>query len=143
MQAAPDGEAGLARLRAGGIDAVVLDVMMPGVDGFEVVRRLRPDNPLPIIMLTARGDDIDRIVGLDLGADDYLSRPFNPRELLARLQAILRRVAIAGRVERGGDIAELEETFDVLIREVDAPPDDARPVHSPGRHRRVDRSRLG
>ncbi|MFT6159216.1 MAG: DNA-binding response OmpR family regulator [Myxococcota bacterium] len=86
-----DGPQGIEAVRSGGIDAVVLDVMMPGMDGFEVLRQLRPISSVPLIMLTARGDDFDRIVGLELGADDYLPKPFNPRELLARLQAILRR----------------------------------------------------
>ena len=94
---AVDGEAGLTRLRSGGIDAVVLDLMMPGIDGLDVLRTLRPDNPVPVLMLTARGDDIDRIVGLELGADDYLPKPFNPRELLARLNAVLRRVRPAAQ----------------------------------------------
>jgi DNA-binding response OmpR family regulator len=71
--------------------AVLLDVMLPDLDGFEVCRRLRAASDVPVIMLTARGDDTDRIVGLELGADDYLPKPFNPRELLARLRAILRR----------------------------------------------------
>ena len=88
---AEDGDAGLAALAGGGIDFVVLDVMMPGRDGFEVVREIRRDSRVPIIMLTARGDETDRIVGLELGADDYLPKPFNPRELLARIQAVLRR----------------------------------------------------
>ncbi len=92
---ANDGEQGIQAVQAGGIDAVVLDVMMPGMDGFEVLRRLRPISTVPLIMLTARGDDFDRIVGLELGADDYLPKPFNPRELLARLQAILRRSTAA------------------------------------------------
>jgi len=87
-----DGEAGLARLARGGVDAVLLDLMLPGMDGFEICRRIRAKHDLPILMLTARGDDTDRIVGLELGADDYLPKPFNPRELLARLRAILRRV---------------------------------------------------
>ncbi len=91
VDTAPDGESGLARLRAGGVDLVVLDVMMPGMDGFEVVRELRKTSRMPVVMLTARGDDFDRIVGLELGADDYLAKPFNPRELLARIQAVLRR----------------------------------------------------
>jgi two-component system, OmpR family, phosphate regulon response regulator OmpR len=85
------GEAGLAEQARGDYDAVILDVMLPGIDGLEVCRRLRARSPVPILMLTARGDDMDRIVGLELGADDYLPKPFNPRELLARLAAILRR----------------------------------------------------
>ena len=72
-------------------DAIILDVMLPDIDGFEVCRRLRANLDVPILMLTARGEDTDRIVGLELGADDYLPKPFNPRELLARLRAILRR----------------------------------------------------
>ncbi len=91
VETAPDGEAGLARARAGGIDLVVLDVMLPGQDGFQICRELRATSRVPVLMLTARGDETDRIVGLELGADDYLSKPFNPRELLARVQAILRR----------------------------------------------------
>jgi two-component system OmpR family response regulator len=88
---APDGERGLERLRGGGIDLVILDVMMPGKDGFEVCREIRASSAVPVIMLTARGDELDRIVGLELGADDYLPKPFNPRELLARISAVLRR----------------------------------------------------
>jgi two-component system phosphate regulon response regulator OmpR len=86
-----DGESGLRALAGADYDAVILDVMLPGIDGLEVCRRLRARSPVPILMLTARGDDMDRIVGLELGADDYLPKPFNPRELLARLGAILRR----------------------------------------------------
>ena len=74
------------------VDAVVLDVMMPGMDGFETLRQLRRTSNIPVVMLTARGDQMDRIVGLELGADDYLAKPFHPRELLARLNAIFRRV---------------------------------------------------
>ncbi len=88
-----DAQGGLARLRRESFDALVLDLMLPDVDGFEVCRRVRADSDLPILMLTARGDETDRIVGLELGADDYLPKPFNPRELLARLRAILRRRA--------------------------------------------------
>ncbi|MBL8698686.1 MAG: response regulator transcription factor [Alphaproteobacteria bacterium] len=86
-----DGTQGLALATRQPVDAVVLDVMLPDLDGFEVCRRLRAVSDVPILMLTARGDDTDRIVGLELGADDYLPKPFNPRELLARLKAILRR----------------------------------------------------
>lgn len=82
---------GLARLRAGGIDAVILDVMLPEMDGFEVCRTLRRGSDVPVIMLTARGEVMDRVVGLELGADDYLPKPFEPRELVARVQTILRR----------------------------------------------------
>jgi two-component system phosphate regulon response regulator OmpR len=82
---------GIKLVQQGGFDALILDVMLPDLDGFEVCRRLRTTSNLPILMLTARGDEMDRIVGLELGADDYLPKPFNPRELLARLRAILRR----------------------------------------------------
>ncbi len=82
---------GLARLRQGGFDAVILDVMLPEMDGFEVCRTLRRDSDIPIIMLTARGEVMDRVVGLEVGADDYLPKPFEPRELVARLQTVLRR----------------------------------------------------
>ena len=85
--------AGLARLRAGGIDAVILDVMLPEMDGFEVCRTIRRDSSVPVLMLTARGEVMDRVVGLELGADDYLPKPFEPRELLARVQTVLRRAA--------------------------------------------------
>ena len=91
-------ERGLNLLARGGFDAVLLDLMLPDVDGFETCRRIRASSDVPILMLTARGDDTDRIVGLELGADDYLPKPFNPRELLARIRAVLRRrQAPAGR----------------------------------------------
>ncbi len=96
---APDGERGLERLRAGGIDLVVLDLMMPGIDGLEVCRQARGWSSVPIVMLTARGEDTDRIVGLELGADDYLAKPFNPRELVARITAVLRRAGGAADEE--------------------------------------------
>jgi two-component system response regulator CpxR len=101
------GGAGLAKALAGGADLVVLDVMLPGMDGFEILRRLREQSKVPVIMLTARGEDVDRIVGLELGADDYLPKPFNPRELAARIRAILRRYekrppAVSGRLEVNG-----------------------------------------
>ncbi len=86
-----DGEQALAESRRPGLDAMVLDIMMPRMNGIDVLRNLRKESELPVIMLTARGDDLDRIIGLELGADDYLAKPANPRELLARLRAILRR----------------------------------------------------
>jgi DNA-binding response OmpR family regulator len=87
-----DGPSGLEALAKGtAFDVVLLDVMLPGMDGFEVCRRIRASYDVPIVMLTARGDDADRIVGLELGADDYVPKPFNPRELLARVRAVLRR----------------------------------------------------
>jgi two-component system phosphate regulon response regulator OmpR len=95
--AQPDASSGLAALRRGGFDAVVLDVMLPDLDGLEVCRRMRADSAVPIVMLTARGDPADRILGLELGADDYLPKPFDPRELAARLRAVLRRGRHAGR----------------------------------------------
>jgi two-component system response regulator CpxR len=92
VDAAHTGPKGLDAAARGGYDLVVLDVMLPGMDGFEILRRLRPHSRVPVLMLTARGEDIDRIVGLELGADDYLAKPFNPRELLARIRAIMRRI---------------------------------------------------
>src|SRR6186713_3746884 len=97
---APDGGRGLAALEANAYDAVLLDVMMPGMDGLEVCKRIRSKRQIPILMLTARGDETDRVVGLELGADDYLSKPFSPRELLARLRAVLRRAQPATSAER-------------------------------------------
>jgi len=102
-----DGPRGLERALRGGIDLIVLDVMLPGMDGFEILRRLRVESRVPVMMLTARGEDVDRIVGLELGADDYLPKPFNPRELAARIRAILRRYeqrapAADGRIEVNG-----------------------------------------
>ena len=91
VESRPDATSGLAAIRPARFDALVLDVMLPDLDGFEVLRRVRAESDLPVIMLTARGDETDRIVGLEMGADDYLPKPFNPRELLARLRAVLRR----------------------------------------------------
>ena len=85
------GRAGLDATKRTAFDAVILDIMLPDLDGFEVCRQIRTLSDVPILMLTARGDDTDRIVGLELGADDYLPKPFNPRELLARIRAVLRR----------------------------------------------------
>ena len=91
VDVASDGHAGLERALAAPPALIVLDVMLPGLSGFEVLRRLRRSLQTPVLMLTARGEDVDRIVGLELGADDYLAKPFNPRELVARIRAVLRR----------------------------------------------------
>jgi two-component system, OmpR family, response regulator len=92
VTAVHDGEAAARLALEGGFEIVVLDVMMPRVDGIEALRRIRQASRVPVIMLTARGDDVDRIIGLELGADDYVAKPCTPRELTARLRAILRRV---------------------------------------------------
>ena len=91
VESANDAARGLDRALSGDPALVVLDVMLPGMSGFEVLRRLREASRVPVLMLTARGDDVDRIVGLEMGADDYLPKPFNPRELVARIRAVQRR----------------------------------------------------
>ena len=95
LDAATRPSEGLAKLRSGRYDAAILDVMLPEMDGFALCRTIRRESDIPIVMLTARGDVMDRVVGLELGADDYLPKPFEPRELLARLQTILRRTRVA------------------------------------------------
>lgn len=130
---ARDGQAALRALDAGGFDAVLLDIMMPGMDGLSVLRKIRESLDIPVLMLTAKGDETDRVVGLELGADDYLPKPFSPRELLARLRAVVRRtqsreikkrLSVSGvqvdlesrRVERAGATVELTGLeFDVLV----------------------------
>ncbi|MDH5539173.1 MAG: response regulator transcription factor [Rhizobacter sp.] len=103
--------AGLARLRAEPFDAAILDVMLPEMDGFELCRTIRKESDIPLIMLTARGEVMDRVVGLELGADDYLPKPFEPRELAARLQTVLRRKPRAG----GGPASQTQRmSFDGL-----------------------------
>ena len=108
VESVASGPSALEQIRRHPPALVILDVMLPGMDGFEVCRRLREGSDVPILMLTARGDDTDKIVGLELGADDYLAKPFNPRELTARVKAILRR-AQAGerrsRLIRVGDLS--------------------------------------
>jgi two-component system OmpR family response regulator len=97
---ATGGAAALETLERDTFDVVILDVMMPGMDGLETLRRIRAISSVPVLMLTARGDETDRIVGLELGADDYLPKPFNPRELLARIRALMRRSQPAAGAER-------------------------------------------
>lgn len=109
VQCEHDGRNGLQLALESGADLVVLDVMLPGLDGFEILKRLRQQNQVPVLMLTARGEDVDRIVGLELGADDYLAKPFNPRELSARIKAILRRTEPQpnrGRIEVNGVVLD-------------------------------------
>jgi two-component system OmpR family response regulator len=111
-------------LAASRIDLVILDIMLPGEDGLELCRRLRTASDLAIIMLTARSDEIDRIVGLEMGADDYLAKPFNPRELLARVRAVLRRTATGGFSPAGRDarvLTFLGWRLDRRLRELTAP----------------------
>src|ERR1700684_1116032 len=99
VECVSEGHAALEPAQQGGFDLIVLDVMLPGLDGFEILKRLRVTSRVPVLMLTARGEDVDRIVGLELGAEDYLPKPFNPRELAARVKAILRPPE--ARVNRG------------------------------------------
>jgi two-component system response regulator CpxR len=108
LDVAYDGPSGLAAARDDQPALVILDLMLPGLDGLEVCRRLRQTSRVPVLMLTARGDETDRIVGLEMGADDYLPKPFSPRELLARVRAILRRTGGSGESSgqeagQGGD----------------------------------------
>lgn len=111
-------------IEQGRFDLVVLDLMLPGEDGLSLCRRLRGDSELPIIMLTALGEETDRIVGLEVGADDYLAKPFNPRELLARIKAVLRRTGRAPRPSEATAAAVLRFegwSLDVARRELRAP----------------------
>lgn len=119
---APDGAAGLAAVLRERPALVVLDLMLPGMSGYDVCRELRSSSAVPIVMLTARDDDVDKIVGLELGADDYVTKPFNPRELVARVKAILRRAAAqeaapANGVIRAGDVVLDKQRREVRIGE--------------------------
>lgn len=120
IEAVHDGQQGLVRAVSGEHVLVVLDVMLPGMNGLEVLRRLRAQTQVPVIILTARGDDVDRIVGLEIGADDYLPKPFNPRELLARIRAILRRSqqTVSTETAAGQKITIGEVTLDPAARTV-------------------------
>jgi DNA-binding response OmpR family regulator len=107
LESVHDGPRGLERVLSKDHALVILDLMLPGMGGLDVLRRLRRHSPVPVLILTARGEDVDRIVGLEIGADDYLPKPFNPRELIARIRAILRRTsrsAAAGNVLIVGDL---------------------------------------
>lgn len=132
VRVANNGRDGLDEARRPGVDLIVLDIMMPELNGMDVLKELRKESRLPVIMLTARGDDLDRILGLELGADDYVSKPCNPRELLARIRAVLRRASATGghneisiddlelnigarQLRRGGEDVDLTSTeFSIL-----------------------------
>ena len=112
------GEDGLQALQDETWDLLILDIMLPGMNGIEVLKQIRRDSDIPVIMLTARGDDVDRILGLEFGADDYLSKPFNPRELLARIKAIMRRSRADEKRSKALTVGSLE--LDVGSRRVSA-----------------------
>ena len=120
VRAAATGEAAVDELGQGPVDVVVLDVMLPGVDGFEVCRRLRRVSNVPVIMLTARGDDFDVVAGLEAGADDYVVKPAEPRVLDARIRAVLRRIVRAGSpAETWGDLVIDRESL--IVRQAGEP----------------------
>ncbi|HEY3991156.1 MAG TPA: response regulator transcription factor [Acidobacteriaceae bacterium] len=107
LEAVHDGARGLERVLSGEHALIILDLMLPGMGGLDVLRRVREHSPVPVLILTARGEDVDRILGLEIGADDYLPKPFNPRELIARIRAILRRssrAAAPGNLLIVGDV---------------------------------------
>lgn len=114
---ADNGASALSAVRTGQWDLVVLDLMMPSTDGWEVLRQLRKDSTLPVIVLTARDDELDRVLGLELGADDYVVKPFSPRELVARVKAVLRRAGTGGPPE-AGPVQRGVLTIDPVARQV-------------------------
>lgn len=116
VETAGNGRDALEKARSLKPSLILLDIMMPELDGIEVCRSLRKESDIPIVMLTARGDDVDRIVGLELGADDYITKPFNPREMVARVKAVLRRTEAGRRPSQVIDIGNLH--IDILGREV-------------------------
>jgi two-component system alkaline phosphatase synthesis response regulator PhoP len=116
VEDAYDGAEALVKIKSSQPALVILDLMLPEIDGWEVCRRVRGESDVPIIMLTARNDDVDKIVGLEMGADDYLTKPFNPRELLARVRAVLRRYEKATQPEQVVKIGQV--TIDPQRREV-------------------------
>jgi two-component system, OmpR family, response regulator CpxR len=113
VEAVHDGASGVAAMLSGAYDLAILDVMLPKMNGFDVLKKVRAESNLPVLMLTARGDSMERIVGLEIGADDYLAKPFSPRELTARLRAILRRTltapaALASAVKKAAEGERIE-----------------------------------
>lgn len=118
LTACHTGEDGLQTLASNNFDLLILDIMLPGISGLDVLKKLRQKSDIPVIMLTARGEDIDRILGLEFGADDYIAKPFNPRELVARIKAILRRMQPTGSEKDKQVIGALE--LDTRTRSVTA-----------------------
>ncbi len=117
---ARDGEEALRRFASEDVDLVVLDIMLPKLDGLEVCKRLRAESEVPIIMLTARDDELDKVLGLELGADDYITKPFSIREFRSRVRALLRRASVSRQVEEGGDVISAEGlTIDLARRAVE------------------------
>jgi len=114
-----DGSAGLEKARIEKPDLVLLDLMLPGIDGLDICRELRRDTKIPIIMLTARVEETDKLIGLEIGADDYITKPFSPREMVARVRAVLRRVQgdAAAEIIRAGNITLDRNRFNVLIND--------------------------
>ncbi|NJM33609.1 MAG: response regulator [Rhodomicrobium sp.] len=118
VETAGDGDAMHAAMARFAPDLIILDLMLPGEDGLSICRWLRANSNIPILMLTAKSDDIDRVLGLELGADDYLTKPFNPRELLARIRAILRRTR--GETENSNSRSNRRYTFEGFVMDLDA-----------------------
>jgi two-component system OmpR family response regulator len=119
VTAVRDGAEMMKALEASRVDLIVLDLMLPGEDGLSLCRRLRATSPIPIVMLTAMGEETDRIVGLEMGADDYLAKPFSPRELLARIKAVLRRASAPQTVGEGASVLRFEGwSLDLTKREL-------------------------
>jgi DNA-binding response OmpR family regulator len=116
LEAVHDGPRGLERVLSQEHALVILDLMLPGMGGLDVLRRLRNHSPVPVLILTARGEDVDRILGLEIGADDYLPKPFNPRELIARIRAILRRTSRTAATSNSVTVGDLQ--LDPAAREV-------------------------
>src|ERR1700727_2418892 len=116
IEAAHDGLQGLERALSREHAFVILDLMLPGMGGLDVLRRVRAESPVPVLILTARGEDVDRILGLEIGADDYLPKPFNPRELIARIRAILRRTSRTSATGNSVMVGDVE--LDPAAREV-------------------------
>src|SRR5436189_2643197 len=118
VRTATNGADGLSSVQSQQPDLIVLDLMLPDIDGIEVCKRIRQRSDVPILMLTARDEDVDKIIGLEVGADDYLTKPFNPRELVARVKSILRRAAPARRERESAEITHGDLHVDAGRREV-------------------------
>jgi DNA-binding response OmpR family regulator len=114
VETAAEGHLALEMARTINPDLIIMDIMLPGLDGMEITRILRKESGVPILMLTAQGDEIDRVLGLELGADDYMPKPFSMRELIARVKALLRRVQLDKKTQEGGQPSDTPLVFDNL-----------------------------